>query len=52
MAGNKHFRIMTEMRKQESIKIGLIGGTDSSGGAGVWADVKTIEKLGASPFRL
>lgn len=50
MAGNKHFRIMTEMRKQESINIGLIGGTDSSGGAGVWADVKTIEKLGASPF--
>jgi len=50
MDGNKLFRNITEMHKQESLKIGLIGGTDSTGGAGVSADIETIEKLGASPF--
>jgi hydroxymethylpyrimidine/phosphomethylpyrimidine kinase len=50
MDGNKLFRNITEMHKKRAIKIGLIGGTDSSGGAGVGADIETIEKLGASPF--
>ena len=38
------------MDKTTSQKIGIIGGTDSSGGAGLFADEETIYELGDRPF--
>ena len=38
------------MDKTTSKKIGIIGGTDSSGGSGLFADKETIYELGDRPF--